>query len=159
MADDQELLAMGTILAALQPLNVEERKRVLIWAAQKLSGEAPVPAVQNLKLEQKSIGAGQWNFSTDTIATIIGASSGPDLIIAAAAHLHFVQAKTTFSRHELTSQMRSAPSHFKTTFVNNLSAYLSGLTRADRLRLSGNDIYALSNKERQSLEAKLAAAE
>lgn len=159
MAEDQELMAMGTVLAALQPLNSEERKRVLIWAAQKLAVEAPILAAQNQKPEQKSISSGQWNFSTDTIATLIGATSGPDLIIAAAAHLHFVQGKVTFSRHELTSQMRSAPSHFKTTFVNNLSTYLSGLTRADRLRLSGSDIYALSSKERQSLEAKLAAVE
>ncbi len=159
MAEDQELQAMSAVLIALQPLNPDERKRVLIWAAQKLAIDAPAATGAVQKNEQKAPVAGKWDYSTDTIATIIGANSGPDLIIASAAHLHFVQCKSTFSRHELTSQMRAAPSHFKTTFVNNLSAYLSGLTRADRLRLSGNDIYALSNKERQSLEAKLAAAE
>ncbi len=157
MAEDQELQAMGTILSALQPLNNDERKRVLLWASQKLAVDAVGPHFQ--KTDAKATGAGQWNYSTDTIATIIGATSGPDLIIAAAAHLHFAEAKPTFTRRELTSQMRSAPSHFKSTFLNNLSAYLAGLTRADRLRLSGNDIYALSNRERQNLEAKLAAAE
>jgi hypothetical protein len=159
MAEDQELQAMGAILMALQPLTDDERKRVLLWTAQRFAVDVPVARTQGQRSEQKPAGVGAWNLSTDTIATIIGATSGPDLIIAAAAHLHFALGKTTFSRHELTSQMRSAPSHFKSTFVNNLSAYLTGLTRADRLRLSGHDVYALSNKERQDLEAKLAAAE
>jgi hypothetical protein len=159
MEEDKELSAMGIVLSALQPLDTDERKRVLAWAAQKLAIDAPVAVTGIQKNEQKAPIVGKWDYSTDTIATILGANSGPDLIIASAAHLHFVQSKSTFSRQELTSQMRAAPSHFKTTFVNNLSAYLAGLTRSDRLRLSGNDIYALSNKERQSLEAKLAAAE
>jgi hypothetical protein len=156
MAADQELQAMGTVLSALQELNPDERRRVLQWASQKLAVDVPIAAQ---KPESKAGGAGQWKLSTDTIATIVGASSGPDLVIAAAAHLHFAEGKSTFTRRELTSEMRSAPSHYKATFLNNLSSYLAGLTRADRLRLSGTDIYALSNRERQNLEAKLAAAE
>jgi hypothetical protein len=54
--------------------------------------------------------------------------------------------------------MRTAPAHFKETFVNNLSKYLTGLTKADRLRLVAADTYALSSKERQDLETKLAEA-
>jgi hypothetical protein len=156
MAEDQELQAMGTILSALQPLNNDERKRVLQWASQKLAVDAQVGGQ---KPEGKTSAAGDVNLSTDTIATIIGASSGPELVMAAAAHLHFSEGKSTFTRRELTSQMRSAPSHYKATFLNNLSSYLAGLTRADRLRLSGTDIYALSNRERQNLESKLAAAQ
>ncbi|MCW5704003.1 MAG: hypothetical protein KIT82_15640 [Bradyrhizobium sp.] len=159
MAEDQELQAMGVVLTALQPLGPDERKRVLTWAAQKLAIDAAVATTTAAKVEQKPVLTAKLDFSTDTIANIIGASSGPDLIIAAAAHLHFALGKATFSRHELASQMRAAPSHFKSTFINNLTSYLGGLTRADRLRLSGNDIYALSNKERQALEARLAAAE
>jgi hypothetical protein len=158
MTEDRELQAMGSVLSALQPLDVEERKRVLLWLAQKLAVDVPAVRVRIQGTEQNSIG-GAKNYSTDTIATIIGATSGPDLIIAAAAQLHFSQGKATFSRHELAAQMRTAPSHFKSTFMNNLSAYLAGLTRADRLRLSANDTYALSNKERQDLETLLAAAE
>jgi len=154
VAEDQELQAMGTILSALQPLNNDERKRVLQWASEKLAVDAQIGAQ---KSEAKANGAGQVKLSTDTIATIVGASSGPDLVIAAAAHLHFSEGKSTFTRRELITQMRSAPSHYKATFLNNLSSYLTGLTRADRLRLSGTDIYALSNRERQNLEAKLAA--
>lgn len=159
MSEDKELEAMGIVLSALQPLDVEERKRVMVWLAQKLAVDTPVTRVRFQASEQNSITGTNANYSTDTIANIIGATSGRDLIIAAAAHLHFSQGKATFSRQELAAQMRTAPSHFKSTFMNNLSSYLAGLTRADRLRLSGNDTYALSNRERQDLEARLAAAE
>jgi hypothetical protein len=158
MAEDKELQAMAAVLTAMQPLDADERKRVLLWLTQKLAVDVPIGQIQQPRPDQHANAGTKWGYSTDTIATIIGATSGPELIIAAAAHLHFAQGKVTFSRQELTAQMRAAPSHFKSTFVNNLSAYLAGLTRADRLRLSGNDIYALSNKERQALEAKLANA-
>lgn len=157
MAEDRELQAMGMVLNALQPLNADERKRVLSWAAQKLAVEAPIGA-QNPESKAGGPG-GQWKLSTDTIANLMNASSGPDLVIAAAGHLHLVQSKSTFTRRELTAEMRSAPSHYKATYLNNMSSYLAGLTRADRLRLSGPDVYALSSRERQNLEAKLTAAE
>jgi hypothetical protein len=103
---------------------------------------------------------GKFNLSTDTIANKLGAKSGPDLVMAAAAHLHFVKGKATFSRTELIAEMRTAPGHFKDTYVNNLSTNLNGLKGAkDRLRLVGGDRYALSNKEKQALEANLANAE
>jgi hypothetical protein len=158
MSEDRELKAMGVVLGALEPLDTDERKRVLSWLTQKLSVAVPVgssPAPKSLATTSGE----KWNLSTDTIATIIGARSGRDLIMAAAGHLHFGQGKQTFNRHDLTAQMRSATGHFRSSYVNNLSSYLASLTRADRLRLSGNDTYALSNRERLDLEAKLAAAE
>jgi hypothetical protein len=160
MSEDRELKAMATVLEAMGPLETEERYRVLSWLAQKLSVESgPLrgPARQPLALGPNANGQ-QVGHSTDTIATVIGAKSGADLILAAAAHLHFAQGKQKFSRQDLTNEMRSAPAHFKETFVNNLSTYLTGLTKADRLRLVGAHTYALSNKERQDLETKLANA-
>ena len=134
MSDDRELNVMGTVLSAMEPLDPEERKRVISWLVQKLSIDfASARNASKTQAAQISDGAGQmFDHSTDTIATLIGARSGPDLIMAAAAHLHFVKAKHTFTRQELTSEMRSAPAHFKETFVNNLSTYLVGLTKADR---------------------------
>jgi hypothetical protein len=151
MSDDRELKAMATVLDVMQPLELEERQRVLSWLTQKLSIEAsPTRNVIRGHQAHSGVGSGQqFSHSTDTIATVIGAKSGPDLIVAAAAHLHFAQGKQKFSRQELTTEMRSAPAHFKETFVNNLSSYLTGLTKADRLRLVGGHTYALSNKERQ----------
>jgi hypothetical protein len=160
MAEDRELKAMATVLAAMEPLETEERRRVFSWLAQKLSVASASPGTagrQQFGPVLKANGQ-QLDHSTDTIATLIGVKSGSDLILAAAAHLHFVQGKQKFTRQELTTEMRSAPAHFKETFLNNLTTYLTALTKADRLRLVGTHTYALSNKERQDLEAKLAAA-
>lgn len=160
MAEDRELTAMATILAAMEPLETDERQRVFSWLAQKLS----VANAPNASAGRQQFGpvpntnGPQLGHSTDTVATLIGVKSGSDLILAAAAHLYFVQGKQKFTRQELTTEMRSALAHFKETYVNNLSTYLTGLTKADRLRLVGSHTYALSNKERQDLEAKLANA-
>lgn len=157
MSEDRELQAMGVVLAALQPLDDDEKKRVLQWLAQKL--DLKVQTAPSLQSQTPAPTGEIGTYSTDTIATLIGAASGPELIIAAAAHLLFSQGKNTFTRRELTAEMRNSPSRFKHTFINNLSAYLAGLAKADRLRMSGPDTYALSNRERQALQAKLAAAE
>jgi hypothetical protein len=96
--------------------------------------------------------------ATDTIANILGAKSGSDLVMAAAAHLHFVKKKPTFTRKEIIAEM--APAHWKGSYRgSNLTTYLDGLRgRKDRLRLVSKDTYALSNKEKQALEARLAEA-
>ncbi len=159
MSEDKELRAMGAVLAEMQPLDNDERRRVLAWLSQKLALDVPPAAVRS-QGSQKGIGPEELgNHSTDTIATIIGVNSGRDLIIAAAAHLHFTQGKATFTRQELAEQMRGAHSHFKSSYINNLSAYLNGLTRTDQLRLVANDTYALSSKKRQEIEAQLAEAQ
>jgi len=51
--------------------------------------------------EDNNLVSKNYDQSTDTIANIIGTSSGTDLIIAAAAHLHFVKNKQKFTRPEL----------------------------------------------------------
>jgi hypothetical protein len=103
-------------------------------------------------------GGSKFDHSTDTVATLLKAKSGPDLVIAAAAHLHFTKGKPKFTRQEIITEMRSAPGHFKETYVNNMTSYLTGLKGKDRLRLVGDDTYALSNKEKQEIETKLANA-
>ena len=153
MAEDKELVAMATILSALEPLDGDERHRVLSWVGQRLSVKSPTP--NSTTATQETAQTSNIELSTDTIATVLAAKSGPDIIMAAAAHLHFVQRLQKFSRQQLTAEMRTAPAHFKETFVNNLSKYLAGLTRSDRLRLVASDTYALSSAERQQLETKL----
>lgn len=159
MSEDKELQAMGVVLAALQPLEADEKKRVLQWLTQKLAVDLKGQTAAEHQTHASASTGQLSTYSTDTIATLIGATSGPELIIAAAAHLLFSQGKSTFTRRELTAQMRNSPSRFKHTFINNLSAYLAGLTKADRLRMSGPDAYALSNREQQALQTKLASAD
>lgn len=161
MSDDQEIVAMGAALSAMEPLGPEERKRVLTWLAQRLGVELSpshrsTPAsLGNTPIIDTSV---TLDLSTDTIANVLGAKSGSDLIMAAAANLYFVKGKQKFTRQELTAEMRTAPAHYKETFLNNLSKYLTALTRIDRLRLVASDTYAISSKERQELEAKLTEA-
>jgi hypothetical protein len=101
---------------------------------------------------------GKFSHSTSTMATLLSADSGPDLIVAAAAHLQFSGGKSQYTRGELLAAMRSAPSHYKKTYNNNLSGYLSNLVKSDDLRLVGEDTYALSAKKAADIEAKLAQA-
>lgn len=96
------------------------------------------------------------NHSTNTIATLLGSVSGSDLTIAAAAHLTLSKGKDTFTRSELTTEMKSAAGFFNKSYISNLSKSLNTLTSQDRLRLVAKDTYALSNKEKTEIEAKLA---
>jgi hypothetical protein len=101
---------------------------------------------------------GRFDHSTDTIANILGAKRGPDLMMAAAAHLHFVKGKETFTRNEIIAEMRTASGHWKSSYLANMTTNLNGLKSKERLRQISQGTYALSNKERQALGAKLAQA-
>ncbi len=94
--------------------------------------------------------------STSSIAQKLGAKTGPDLAIAAAAHIFFVKKFEKFTHTELLAEMREAKTFYKKSFHNNLGNTLKNLVGAGRLNhLSGND-YSLSEKEIKDLEAKLA---
>ena len=54
--------------------------------------------------------------------------------------------------------MRGAAAHFKDSYIGNLSVHLASLTKAERLRLTAKDTYALASNERTELGAKLANA-
>jgi ABC-type Zn2+ transport system substrate-binding protein/surface adhesin len=100
----------------------------------------------------------KFDHSTSTMATVLRAKSGSDLIVAAAAHLHFANSKSKYTRTDLHRAMREAHAHYKKTYANNLSKYLTNLTKSDELRLVGSDTYALSAKKVAEIEAKLAEA-
>lgn len=121
--------------------------------------EAPIPT-DSAPAQTNGAGStgstGELDHSTNTIATILGAKTGPDLVVAASAGLTLVQGKDRFSRKELLTEMKTATSFFKKTYSNNLSKYLEGLTNADRLRLVAKNTYAISANEKKKLETELA---
>jgi hypothetical protein len=94
--------------------------------------------------------------STHTIATLLNVNTGPELIIAAAAHITFTQGKDKFTRKDLLAEMKTAPGFFNQTHSSNLSKNLISLTGQDKLRRVSTDTYALSNKTKVEIEAKLA---
>lgn len=99
---------------------------------------------------------GGLDHSTYAIAALLGAKSGPDLIIAAAANLTLTQGKETFSRQDISNEMKTATAYHKTTYISNLSKYLAQMVKADRLRPKGAKSYSLSFTERKKLEDTLA---
>jgi hypothetical protein len=90
-----------------------------------------------------------------TVATRLGVTSGADLLIAAAASLSIVKGSETFTRHDLTAEMKAAVGYYKTTFLNNLSSYLDRAVKSGTLIEVSKDTYALRDSERNNLEAKL----
>jgi hypothetical protein len=138
------------LLATVKELLELQKKNPSIAAPASAAPAPPAPPAAG--------GVGQFDHSTDTIATLLKADSGPDLVMAAAAHLHFVKGQPKFTRKQIVAEMKSSTSHYKKSYFGNLSTALTALTSKDRLRLLSKDTYAVSNTERTALEAKLANA-
>lgn len=99
---------------------------------------------------------GSLDHSTNTIAGHLGASSGPELAIAAAAHLTFVKQQDRLTRKEIDTEMKNATTYYNKNMSSNLSSSLTTLVKAKRFNLIRKDVYALSASEKLALEAKLA---
>lgn len=91
------------------------------------------------------------HMSTNTIAGEMGVKTGPDLIMAAIAHIQLVQGQDKALRGEISQQMKSATTYFKQTYQSNLSAYLDNLVRQRRINLISKDTYALTAGEKTAL--------
>lgn len=99
---------------------------------------------------------GEFDHSTNTIATHLNATSGPELAIAAAAYLAHVKKKDTFTRQEINNEMKSATTYYNANMSTNLSKALNTLVKSKRLNQVSKGVYALSATEKKALEAKLA---
>ena len=129
---------------------LELQKEVPAALAAPLAEQPPAPS---------NSGKGTIEHSTDTIAYLIGATTGNELAMAAAAHLHFTKGKKTFARKEILQEMKGAHHYFKQSYEGNLSRTLKALTKGKaRLRVISTGIYSLSNTEVQELGATFADA-
>ena len=99
---------------------------------------------------------GDFNGTTNTAAAKLSASSGTDLVIAAAARLTLGLGQDSFTRATLLKEMQTATSYYKKTFSSNLSGYLKQLVGSDRIREVAKGTYSLSAPERKKLETQLA---
>jgi len=129
---------------------MEQLVRLCTHHEVKLSTEPKLP-----KPIGKNQIAGQGH-STNTIATHLGAASGPELAIAAAAHLTFFTGKDSFTRSEIHNEMKAAVTYYKASMSGNLSKILGTLVENKRLNYLRTNTYALSAAERTVLEPKLA---
>jgi antitoxin component of MazEF toxin-antitoxin module len=94
--------------------------------------------------------------STSSIAQKLGAKTGTDLAVAAAAHLILVKKMEKFSHTELLAEMREAKTFYKKSYHNNLGNTLKTLVNAGRFNHLGGNDYSLSESEISNLQAKLA---
>lgn len=127
----------------------------LIKTVTELSKSAGVtPDITDDSSDKNKLRTGKIQLSTQSIAAKLSCSSGPDLVLAAAAHLTLVKNFDVFSRKQLLAEMGTASGYFKTTYCNNLSAYLKTLLK-DKLNEPSTGKYSLSENTRKELEAKL----
>jgi hypothetical protein len=96
------------------------------------------------------------SLTTASIAARLEASSGPDLLKAAAAQLCICSKKGSFTRAELLTQMQSASGYYKKSYSNNLSRYLTTAMTDGLITESAKNVYALSAASKQEVEQLLA---
>lgn len=97
------------------------------------------------------------NASVSTIAQKLAIGSGPDLLEAAALSFA-LGGSPTFTKQQLRTRSREAKTFWKKSYGNNFDKYLNGLVSNGRVNHLSGDNYALPDKQRTSLQAKLAAA-
>jgi hypothetical protein len=93
--------------------------------------------------------------TTGSIAAKLNASSGPELILAAAARLTLALQMETFSRQKLTEEMKTATAYYKPTYVKNLSGYLKNLIKDGKLNEPSQGNFALTASSLRDMEQRL----
>jgi len=105
--------------------------------------------------EKGNNGTGIIEMTTASIASKLGVRSGPELVLAAAAHLRFVKGAEKFPRKQLIEQMRSASSFFKESYVSNLSKTIKVLMKENKFNEPSSEVYALNHTTEQELRSRL----
>lgn len=96
------------------------------------------------------------DITTSTIAARMGANSGPELALAASAHLTFVRKMDSFTRKEILREMQNASQYYNKSYSGNFSRILDRLLKNKKLSEQVNNKYALTAETRRELESVLA---
>ena len=135
---------------------VEDGLWHLLERAVALSNEHVEPGVSPTAQAAPSASSTNPDLSVMTIASRLRVKTGPELAVAAAARLSVIEGRAAFSRSDLMATMKEATGHYKSSMGSNLSATLRGLVRNNRLNENGSGMYALTAKEKETLETSLA---
>ena len=100
--------------------------------------------------------SGTIKATTNQIATTLNVSSGPALITAAAAKLHFVDGKDTFTRTALNDEARKASRFYKENYRKNLSNILQSLVGNGTFNEPSDKTFALTDATIKLIGPKLA---
>ena len=102
-------------------------------------------------------GKGKVIGTTKSIAGKLDCKTGPDLIVAAAAHLTFVGGKNEFSRKELLGHVQGASGYYNENMGKNFTLNLNSLVKASMLVEPKSGHYALIAAKKTELRSKLAS--
>ncbi len=138
---------------------LKEDLHALLAAVSDLhKSSAPLLEASNLKPETiaSSITSKKIEATTATLAAKLGGGTGPDLLMCAAARLHFVLDKEKFHKKELSDEIKSANNYFKNSYASNLVSLLSGLVKSGKLMEPSKDSYSLSVESLKTIGSQLA---
>lgn len=135
----------------------------LIEAISKLSSPNLTPPAIETPQEQALPGGngGAIEVQKLGISSIIARlkiSTGPDLVVAAAAFLTFTEGKDIFSYQELRDTTKQATGHYNETFRSNFSSYVKSLVKSKKINDIGSQKYSLTASERDRLGSVIANA-
>lgn len=91
----------------------------------------------------------------NSIATKLGAKTGADVALAAAAALQIFDEKDTFTRTELLDMMKKGTMHYRDTMSGNLTSIIKSML-GPKLNQISDGVYSLTNDAYQDLVGKLA---
>jgi len=94
--------------------------------------------------------------TTASIASRLNCVSGPELIIAAAARITFVEGEEWFEPEQLLREMQSAAAHFEGSYRPALQTDIEELVNSGKLVEVAPMLYALSATMRRELQRALA---
>ncbi len=95
------------------------------------------------------------SYSVSTIAGKLNASTGPELLLAAASCLTFTDGREAFSRQELLKKMQDAKSYYKKSYGSNLSKMLSTFVKSGALLEGTSNAYSLSAEKGREIRGRL----
>jgi len=92
-----------------------------------------------------------------TVAANLGAKTGPELALAAAAKLIIGDSRNSFTRKELLDEMKSATSYYNKNIGSNLSTTITTLVKGKKFREVAKDTYGLAADVITELRSRLAS--
>ncbi|MCM2354910.1 MAG: hypothetical protein NDI63_14915 [Pseudobdellovibrio sp.] len=90
-----------------------------------------------------------------TVAQKLAVKSGPELIMAAAAKLTFIDQKDKFTAKDLLSEMRQASAYFKESHATNFAKNIAVLVKNAKLNDVGGDAYSIPADRHEEFQSKL----
>jgi|SRR5579871_2731915 len=139
-----------------EPAFLKDGLLKLIQSVSEIRGTAPPDPAGVEAGETKPHTPGKITGSVNTLASRMGVKKGPELVLAALAHEELVLGKSTTTRKHLIAQMKGATTYCRGSYIGNLTSALNGLLRTRAINEPSAGTYALSEKTKKALEAKLA---